>query len=151
MWEEILKAIPLVFVPSMLKIILGPIGGYLAGLHMVTTYIATVAGMMTVILLITYGGNWFRKRVIDRLFRNRQSSNPTGKMAMLLKKYGLPGIAFFTPLFLTPIGGALLAVGVGYPRNKIILYMLISAAAWSFIFTAAIYFFGHKVIPNFLT
>ena len=57
MWEEILKAIPVYF-SSMLKFILGPIGGFAAGLNLVTTILTTVFGMMTVVFLFTYFGDW---------------------------------------------------------------------------------------------
>jgi len=56
MWEEILKAIPVYF-SSMLKFILGPIGGYAAGLNMITTILATVAGMMTIVFCFSFFWN----------------------------------------------------------------------------------------------
>jgi hypothetical protein len=148
MWEEILKALTAVFLPSMVKFILGPLAGYGLGLNMFTTMIATLAGMMTTVVVITYSGQIFRAR-IEKFFNSR---NKEGKFMKIVMKYGLAGVAFFTPLFLTPIGGSLLALGflAKHSRKEILVYMLISGAAWSAIFTFAIYFFGHSVLPDII-
>ena len=150
MWQEILKSIP-VFLSAMLKFILGPIGGYAARLHIVTTILVTVAGMMTSVIAFTYFGEWIRTRVLDRIFPKRKKikvPNPT--LAAIWKKFGLVGIAVLTPIILTPIGGTILAVSNGSPRKKIIVYMLISAASWSVIFSVTIYFFGRQVLPDWV-
>lgn len=149
MWEEILKVITLVYLPSMLKFIFGPLAGYAAGLGIVTTIAGTAAGMMTIVVLITYFGNWFRTRVLDRFRKKKDTGDaPPGRFAVMVKKFGLPGVAFFTPVLLTPIGGSILAVSMGGRREKILLYMLLSAVFWSIVFSSAIYFFGQRVIPD---
>jgi membrane protein DedA with SNARE-associated domain len=148
MWEEILKAIPVYF-SSMLKFIFGPLGGYAAGLNLVTTILCTVFGMMTVVFLFTYFGDWFKHRFLDRLFRNRKPHKEK-KWEHIWKKYGLTGVAALTPIILTPIGGTLLAVGSGSPKEKIIFYMFISASVWAVIFSGAVYFFGNQVLPDFI-
>ena len=150
MWEEILKAIP-VYLSSMLKFIFGPIGGYAAGLNLLTTILATVAGMMTVVLSFTYAGNWLRERVINRFFKkSKKFSGSNRKFVKIWKKYGLVGVAALTPIILTPIGGSILAVSSGSPKEKIVLFMFISATVWSVIFSVAIYFFGNEVLPDFV-
>lgn len=148
MWEDILKAIPAVYLPAMLKLILGPLAGYGLGLNMFITMIATLAGMMTVVTIITYSGQVFRAR-IERFFEKTLRG---GKVTRFIAKYGLFGVAFFTPLFLMPIPGALLALGFQgkHSKEEILLYMGISSAAWSAIFTMAIYFFGHNVLPDII-
>jgi hypothetical protein len=55
-----------------------------------------------------------------------------------------------TPVVLTPIGGTLLAVSSGSPKEKIIIYMLVSASFWSVVISLLIYFFGNEVLPDFL-
>jgi membrane protein DedA with SNARE-associated domain len=150
MWEEILKAIP-VYLSSMLKFIFGPIGGYAAGLNLITTILATVAGMMTVVLSFTYAGNWLRENVINRFFGKRKKfSESNRKFVKIWKKYGLIGVAALTPIVLTPIGGSILAVSSGSPKEKIVLFMFISASVWSVIFSVVIYFFGNEVLPDFV-
>lgn len=152
MWEEILKAIPVYFA-SMLKFILGPVGGYTAGLNLLTTILSTVFGMMTIVFVFTYSGNWFREKVLSRFVKKKTKgkfSSSSKRFVTIWKKYGLPGVALLTPLFLTPIGGTLLAISSGSPKDKIIFYMFLSAAFWAVIFSMAIYFFGNEVLPEFI-
>lgn len=151
MWEEILKAIPVYF-SCMLKFILGPIGGYAAGLNLVTTILTTVFGMMTIVFLFTYFGDWLKANVLSR-FRRKDKKPDEAKNTRfnnIWKKYGLAGVALLTPIILTPIGGTLLAVSSGSPKEKIIFYMFISAGGWSVIFSMAIYFFGNEVVPDII-
>lgn len=145
MLEEILKAIPVYFA-SMLKFILGPVGGFTAGLNLITTILCTVLGMMTVVITLTYSGSWLREKVFSRIFRKPNKESKSNKRLITIwKKYGLTGVALLTPLLLTPIGGTLLAISSGSPKEKIIAYMFLSASFWAFIFTIAIYFFGNQV------
>jgi hypothetical protein len=160
MWEEILKAIPVYF-SCMLKFILGPIGGYASGLNLVTTILTTVFGMMTVVVLFTYFGNWLRTKVFHRFRRNKSKSEARHKrsearnkrFANIWKRYGLTGIALLTPIILTPIGGTLLAISSGSPKEKIIFYMFISASVWSVLFSMGTYFLGNEIVnllPDFM-
>jgi membrane protein DedA with SNARE-associated domain len=147
MWEEILKALS-VYVSSMIKFIFGPIGGKAAGLHLITTMIVTVAGMMTIVVAFTYFGGFIRKHIIDR-FRKKKPVTEESTKKNFFKRYGLVGVAFLTPVILTPIGGTILAVSVSSNREKILLYMLISACIWSVILTGAVYF-GYDAIMEWV-
>jgi membrane protein DedA with SNARE-associated domain len=147
MWEEILKAFS-VYLSTMIKFIFGPIGGKAAGLHLITTMVVTAAGMMTMVVAFTYFGEYLRAKILHRFFSKKESSRqPPKKRSAFFLKYGLAGIAFLTPIILTPIGGTLLAVSVSSNREKIIFYMLISACAWSVILTLAVYF-GYDAVMN---
>jgi len=149
MWQGILKIVSVYF-SSMLKFVFGPLGGYAAGFSLITTILVTVAGMMTVVLLFTFFGNWIREKVIYRLIKKRSKfSQSNRKFVTIWKKYGLIGVAALTPLLLTPIGGTLLAVSSGSPKEKIIFYMFISACVWSILFSTALYFFGNEVLKYF--
>jgi membrane protein DedA with SNARE-associated domain len=151
MWEEIIKAVTLVYLPSMLKFILGPLGGFAAKLHVATTIIATVAGTMTVVLAFSFAGDWIRANVLNRFFPNRKRfSDRNRRFVTIWKKYGAAGVAFLTPILLTPIGGTLVAISFGSPRDKLILYMLLSATAWAIIFSLLIYLFGNNVFPDYM-
>lgn len=150
MKETILKIISVYF-SSMLKFILGPIGGYAAGLNLIATILTTIAGMMTMVFLFTYFSNWLKKHVIAKIFRKKNKFSVSNKkFVKIWRKYGLVGVAVLTPIILTPIGGTLLAVSAGSPKEKIILYMFISAVLWAIIFSGIIYFFGKQVLPDFV-
>ena len=148
MLEEIARAIPVYF-SSMLKFIFGPLGGYVAGLNIVTTILSTVGGMMTVVLVFSFFGDFIRKKLLKNYFENRKKfSNRNRRFVNIWRKYGLLGVAVLTPVLLTPIGGTLLALSFGTPRNKLIFFMFVSSAVWSVLLTSVIYFFGN-VIPDF--
>lgn len=149
MWAEILKALS-VYVSSMIKFIFGPIGGKAAGLHLITTMVVTAAGMMTVVIAFTYFGEYIRKIISRWTSKKKELKDATPKKSSeFFRKYGLAGVAFFTPIILTPIGGTLLAVGISPNREKIIFYMLISASVWSVILTFAVYF-GYDAVMNII-
>lgn len=131
----------------MLKFILGPVGGYLAKLNMLTTILTTVAGMMTVVIAFAFFGDLIKKHILSRLFKKPNPfSDKNKKFVRIWRKYGLAGVAGLTPLLLTPIGGVLLAVSFGSPRDKLIVYMFISASFWSVTLTLLIYIFGNAAL-----
>lgn len=151
MWEEIIKAFSMVYLPSTLKFIFGPLGGYAAGLHFITTMVCTVGGSMSSVVAFTYFGNWLRQGILKKFFHG--SPKPMSERNAFVRyflKYELGGIAFLTPLILTPIGGTLLAVSFGAPKEKIIFYMFISTSFWSVVLTIAVYLFGNEVLPDFV-
>ena len=147
MWEEIAKAIP-AYLLSTLKFIAGPLYGFGVGLKPVTTILATVLGTMSSVIAFTFFGEWLKVKVFGR-FKKKNPKPPNPKLAALWKKYGIEGIAFFMPILLTPIGGTILAVSSGAPKDKIIFYMFVSASAWAVILTLVVYFFGKEVLEIF--
>jgi membrane protein DedA with SNARE-associated domain len=150
MWDEVLKAISGVYFPSMIKFIFGPLAGYGLKLNLATTILSTVAGMMTVVTVLVFAGDWLTKN-FKRYFSSQQK-NPerTKRFAGLWRKYGVAGVAFFTPIILTPIGGTLLAISLGSPKDKLLFYMFISASFWASVFSMAIYLFGNNVFPEYI-
>lgn len=148
MWEELTRAIPIYF-SSMLKFIFGPVGGYLAKLNILTTILTTVAGMMTVVIAFAFFGDLIKKHIISRFFKRKNFSDKNRKFVQIWRKYGLAGVAALTPLLLTPIGGVLLAVSFGSPRDKLIIYMFISASFWAVVLTLLIYIFGNAALEYF--
>lgn len=150
MWQELAKAIP-VLLSSALKFILGPTTGYALKLHPATTCLATIAGMMLSVVAFTFFGDWIRKHLSKR-FQKPKTGTSNQKFTGL-KKYGLGGVAFLTPLLLTPIGGTIIALSMGKPKEKILLFMLVSAIVWAVAFTFGIYAFGKAIthwLPNLL-
>jgi hypothetical protein len=149
MWDFILKALGVYF-SSMIKFIFGPFGGFAAGFNLVVTILITVGSMMTVVLAFAYFGEFIRERVLKKIFNPKKFSDRNRKYAWVWRKYGLVGIALLTPVLLTPVGGTLLAISFGAPKNKLIIYMFVSASAWALILTVTVYFFGNEVFPDFI-
>jgi len=144
MWEEVAKALP-IYLLSTLKVVFGPALGYAAGLNIFTSMFVTFTGMMTSVVLITYFGNLLRKGWLKNWFERQEVRAKNSKF----RKYGLAGLAILTPLLLTPIGGTILSVAGGYPRNKIILFMTVTGGLYAIFFTWAVYYFGNTIIPGF--
>jgi membrane protein DedA with SNARE-associated domain len=153
MVEELVKAIP-VFLSSALKFILGPLEGYGLHLHFITTVVATICGMMMSVVAFTYFGEWLRHGLLKRFFQKKQadpnSEKKKNRFSWFITKYGLGGVAFLTPVFLTPIGGTILAVSLTESKKKILLYMFISGVFWAFVFTGIVYLLGRVAVPEIL-
>lgn len=149
MWEIVLRVVT-VYVSTMVKFVFGPLGGYAAGLNIVVTILVTVCSMMTVVMAFAFFGNFIRKQVMRRIFNSKKFTERNRKYVSIWRRYGLFGIAFLTPILLTPIGGTLLAISFGTPRNKLILFMFVSAAAWSVLMTVVVYFFGNTFFPDLI-
>jgi membrane protein DedA with SNARE-associated domain len=149
MWEIVLKILT-VYLTSMVKFVFGPIGGFAAGLNLGTTILTTVASMMTVVIVFSFFGEFIRQRLLRRFFSQKKFSDRNRKYVWIWRRYGLPGIAFLTPILLTPVGGTLLAISFGTSRNKLIVYMFVSAAVWAVILSLTVYFFGEEFFPDIL-
>lgn len=116
-------------------------------MNILTTILTTVAGMMTVVIAFAFFGDLIKKHIISRFFRKKQPfSERNRKFVRIWRKYGLAGVAALTPLLFTPIGGVLLAMSFGSPRDKLIIYMFISASFWSVALTLLIYIFGNAAL-----
>lgn len=149
MWDEIVKAIPVYF-SAMIKFVFGPVGGYMVGLSLFTTIITTVASMMSVVLAFAFFNDFLRAKLLARYFaRRKKFSERNRKVITFWRKYGLPGVAALTPILLTPIGGTLIALSFGTPREKLILYMFVSASVWSVVMSGVFYFVGAELISQF--
>ncbi|SEF54938.1 hypothetical protein [Algoriphagus boritolerans] len=121
------------------KFIAGPVLGAAAGYGFWLTMLVTVSGMMSSVFFFTFVGEKIKKTLALRFNRKRTVfSRKSRAIVTLWKKYGEIGIAFATPLFLTPIGGTLILVSFGTKKQKIFFYMFWSAIIWSSIFSLSI-------------
>lgn len=128
-----------IYLMTLFKFIAGPALGSLAGYSLLEIMFVTVSGMMSSVLVFTYLGEW-AKRQWDRRFYQRRPvfTKKNRRMVTVWQKSGAAGVAFLTPLLLTPIGGTLVMTSFGVKRRIIITYMLISAVWWSFFFGLSI-------------
>ena len=143
---ESIKIISIVLL-TMLKFIFGPVLGYTAGFPYLLTVIITVVGMMLSVFLFTFLGGFLRIYIIDPFFKNRRIfTKRNRRFVKIWKSYGVIGVAFLTPLLLTPIGGTLLLTGLNTPKKMIVSTMFVSAIVWAFIIAGLVYFFGNAFI-----
>jgi uncharacterized membrane protein len=139
-----------VLVASMLKFIGGPLSGVALGLHWVETFGFTVAGMMASVFIFTFLGQTLKSTLFRRFYKARRLFTPRNRrLVRVWRRYGMAGVAFLTPLLLTPIGGTIVATSFGESRFKIFFYMLVSALFWGLVFTLIIDKAGHKVLEWF--
>lgn len=129
-----------VMIASTIKFIGGPLTGATLGLSWVETAISTALGMMLSVVVITYAGALLQS-FLDR-YRKQRPKRFTSRTRLAIriwKRFGMAGIAFLTPLVLTPIGGTALAVSFRVRRGQLLLYMLLSGVFWAVVQTLAIY------------
>jgi len=120
---------------SMFKFIAGPLLGNAAGYSLWKIVLVTVSGMMTSVFIFTLLGIQF-KRILALNTKKKSPifSKKNRAIVRLWAKYGEIGIAFVTPILLTPIGGTLILVSFGTKKRKIYFHMLWSALLWSTVF-----------------
>lgn len=131
----------------MVKFLGGPLAGVSMGLPFALTLALTVAGMMTSVFIISGVGRvWVRhKQQQRRLRRTPIFSSRSRNIIKVFRRFGMGGIAFLTPVLLSPIGGTVIATLLGVPRGRILLHMLWSAVLWGSVLTLASVRFGHLI------
>jgi hypothetical protein len=128
---EILKYVS-VFLLSMVKFFGGPLAGVSMGLSFGATMALTVTGMMTSVIIFSGIGSFFSRWYVERrrLKQKPVFSKKSRRIVQVWQRFGMRGIAFLTPIILSPIIGTIVATALGASPKKIILNMLWSAVFW---------------------
>ncbi|MFD2248645.1 small multi-drug export protein [Pontibacter ruber] len=127
----------------MVKFFGGPVAGSSLGLPYAQTVLLTVAGMMTSVVIFSIIGRAFSKWM-SRRRREKQKpvfSKKNRRIVQVWQRFGVIGIAFLTPIFLTPILGTVVAALFGAPKKHIFIHMLWSAILWGAAQTLFVYEF----------
>ena len=138
-----------VYLLSMVKFFGGPLTGLALGLTFAETLLLTVAGMMTSVLLFSFIGSaasrWYvaQRRKKQKPIFNKKSR----RLVKIWQRFGMSGIAFLTPLILSPIIGTIVAIVLGAPKKRIVLHMLWSAVFWGLAFTFMLFKLKHLNLP----
>lgn len=136
--EKVLELLGIYFLCGF-KFIAGPILGSAGGFGLVTTCLVTVSGMMTSVTIFALAGQKFKTYWESKFTRPKlKFSQKNRRIVNIWRKYGEIGIAFCTPLLLTPIGGTLIMVSFGVKKRRIFILMLLSAIFWSIVFSLSI-------------
>lgn len=140
---EIIKYLS-VYLVSMVKFFAGPLTGVTVGLTYIESVLLTIAGMMTTVIIFSVIGRAFSKWIsARRRAKNKPVFNKSNRRIIKIwKNFGVAGVAFLTPILLTPIVGTVVAALFGAPRKQIFLHMLWSAIVWSALLNLMVFEFG---------
>lgn len=128
-----------IYLACLFKFISGPVLGAAAGFSLLEIIFVSVGGMMTTVISLTYVGDWFKSYWNLKISPNKKRFSPRSrKIVRVWRKFGPIGVAVFTPLFLTPIGGTIVMNAFNVDKRKIILYMSISAFFWALVLGGSI-------------
>ncbi len=125
-----------VILATAVKFFNGPIAGIILDLTWWETALCSMIGMMAMVTLMSFLGKEVQtligkyRKTKPKLFSKRSRF-----AVKLWLKLGIWGIACFTPLLFTPIGGTLLALSFKVPIPKILFSMLVFAVFWGIVLT----------------
>jgi uncharacterized membrane protein len=112
--------------------------GVLAGLSPVPTAIIAVAGNLATVVLVAVAGDrmlgWWRRR---RPAAGAEPSPRSRRGGELVRRWGVPGLAFLAPLTTGTHVGTVAALAIGAPRRRVLLWMSAGVAVWASIAAAA--------------
>ncbi|SFA88858.1 small multi-drug export protein [Algoriphagus aquimarinus] len=137
--ESILTLLGIYFL-CWFKFLAGPVLGSAAGYSVWQNVLVTVAGMMTSVVIFTLVGTRIKDTLDEKIFTKPKLvfSKKNRRIVQLWKKYGEIGIALFTPILLSPIGGTLIMVSFGVKKRHIYFHMFWSACFWAVVFSLSI-------------
>lgn len=109
--------------------------GLALGLPAPVVWIMTVAGSLTSTTIVAYAGEALR----DWLVRRRGKDGPprTGRIYRIWLRYGVPGWGLVSPLFMTPPMGTAVALMLGAPRRRLMVWMFAGVMVWTSILVVA--------------
>jgi uncharacterized membrane protein len=139
MMELVAKYVSVVFASS-LKFFGGPISAFLLQLSWVESVLLSATGMMVGVITTTLIGKQIQAMIENKRKKPKKRFSKSSRLAVnVWQRFGVIGIAAFTPVLFTPIGGALLVVAFRIPRRLAFFWMLVSALVWGVIVSYVIY------------
>ena len=136
--EELITFLGIYFL-CIFKFIAGPVFGSAAGYNFWEIVLVTLSGMMSSVLVFSLIGFRIKSWIENKWMRKGPVfTKKSRNIVRIWLKYGEIGIAFLTPLILTPIGGTLILVSFGTQKRRIYFHMLWSGILWSSIFSLTI-------------
>ncbi len=115
---------------SSIKFIGGPITGMALEVPWWQTGLASAAGMMTTVMVVSLFGDAVRALLLRVRGPQRLFSRRTRRAVTLWRRGGVLGVSFLTPVLFSPIGGALLAASFRPRKRRLWPAMALSAVCW---------------------
>lgn len=130
---DLLISVVWVFMVSIVELWLGiPLGLYLDLNPVIITITAAAGSILSAVIVATLGEG-LRKRFLK--WRYGEKSPETGKIYDIWRKYGIIGLGLLSPLLLGAPLGAALGIGLGAPKDRLLLWMSIGIVIWSALLT----------------
>ena len=107
------------------------------GFNPIIIAITAAAGSILSALIVVLLGEGVRKWFIKLRYRNK---SPNGRFSDIWDKYGIIGLGLLSPLLFGAPLGAALGIGLGAPKDRLLLWMAIGIVIWSVFLTAAGFF-----------
>lgn len=145
MLDQVTKIMSVFFI-SMIKFMGGPLSGTLLGMKPLEIILICVLGMMTSVAVFSLFGGWIKSNIFDRFRKPVLFTSKNRQIVKMWNKFGLHGVAFLTPIFLTPIGGTIIASSFGESKQRIFIYMLVSCVLWAIALTFSFAYFKTQLI-----
>lgn len=106
--------------------------GVLAGLSPGLTVVVAVAGNLATVVLVAVAGDrllaWWRRR---RPAAGAEPSARSRRGGELVRRWGVPGLAFLAPLTTGTHVGTVAALAFGAPRRRVLLWMSAGVVVWA--------------------
>jgi hypothetical protein len=132
-----------VIVATTIKFFNGPIAGLLLNLTWWETAVCSIIGMMSAVIIVSFLGEQVQRLIAKYRTKKVVLFSKRSRFAVKIwLKLGVWGIAFFTPLLFTPIGGTLMALSFKVPIPKIIFSMMVFAVFWGIVLSFGIFHLG---------
>jgi hypothetical protein len=109
--------------------------GLAMGLPAPTVWILTVTGAIASVTVVASAGDALRSRLLRR--RSKDSTPRTGRIYDIWVRYGVPGWGLASPLFMAPPMGTAVALMLGAPKRRLMIWMFGGVLVWTSILVIA--------------
>jgi hypothetical protein len=141
-----LVSILLVFLASVAELWLSIPLGLVLKLNPILIIVAAAAGSIVSAFLVVTLGEGVRKWFIKWRYGSRSIEH--GRIYDIWRKYGIIGLGLVSPLLFGAPLGAAIGVGLGAPKNRLLLWMSVGIIIWSIMLTLFA-FYGLLNIESF--
>lgn len=109
--------------------------GLALGLPAPIVWILTAAGAIVSVALVAWSGDALRGWLLRR--RGTDAPPRTGRIYRVWLRYGVPGWGLVSPLFMAPPMGTAVALMLGAPKRRLMVWMFGGVLLWTTILVVA--------------
>ncbi len=124
-----------VYGAAFIEIWLGTPTGLALGLPAPLIWVMTVLGSASSVTIVAYAGDALRSWLLRHV--GKGSPPRTGRIYAVWQRYGVPGWGLASPFFMSPPMGTGVALLLGAPRQRLLVWMFAGVLAWATILLAA--------------